>query len=101
MVAKRCLFVPSVDWGDDPHVSFGVHLQDEDCDKILCGDYEDCGVCYDKEKCVILWEESQWGKGAPHIGDTVEYVDFNINMTLFGVVDSVYKNLTKKPEENS
>ena len=98
MIAKRCLFVPNAGWGDDSHVSFGIHLQDKDCDKILCGD---CGVCYDKEKCVILWEESQWGAGAPHIGDTVEYVDFNINMTLFGIVDSVYKNLTKKPEKTS
>lgn len=98
MIATRCLFVPSVDWGDDPHVSFGIHLQDKNCDKILWGD---CGVCYDKEKCIILWEEVEWGKGAPNIGDTTEYVDFNINMTLFGVVDSVYKNLVKKVEKNS
>lgn len=93
MVATRCLFVPTIDWGDNHHVSFGVHLQDKDCNKILCGDD---GVCYDKEECVILWEESQWGVGAPNIGDTAEYVDFNINMKLFGIVDSVYKNLVKK-----
>ena len=61
----------------------------------------DCGVCYDKEKCVVLWEENQWGAGAPNISTGKEYVDFNINMTLFGIVDSVYKNLTKKPEKNS
>lgn len=97
MIATRCLFVPSVDWGDDLHVSFGIHLQDKNCDKILWGD---CGVCYDKEKCIILWEENEWGIGAPNIGDTTEYVDFNINMTLFGVVDSVYKNLTRKVEKN-
>lgn len=97
MVATRCLFVPIVDWGDDPHVSFGVHLRDEKCDKVLWGD---CGVCYDKEKCVILWEENQWGVGAPNIGADQEYIDFNINMTLFATVDKVYQNLKEKLEKN-
>ena len=98
MTATRCLFVPVGSWGDDLHVSFGVHLEDEKFDGILCGD---CGAITDREDCVILWEETMWGKGAPAIGESKEYVDFNISMILYNTIDHVYQHLKEEVQKNS
>lgn len=98
MTATRCLFIPAGSWGDDSHVNFGIRLKDENFDGILCGD---CGAITDKEDCIILWEGTSWGSGAPALGNSKECVGFNINMALFNVVDRVYQHLKSQVEEIS
>lgn len=98
MTATRCLFVPVGSWGDDPHISFGIHLEDENFDGILCGC---CGGITDRGDCIILWEEYKWGDENPLLRKGHEYVNFNIDMSLFEIVDSIYQNMKEVTEKNS
>lgn len=98
MIARRCLFVPNASWGEDGHVSAGIHIQNKATgfNAIVCGD---CGAVNDGEECTVMWEEKEWGADPWHIlaGQTQDTF-FDIDEKLYSMVDEVYNEMCMNVE---
>ena len=93
MKATRCLFVPNASWGEEGHVSAGIHIQDEDTgfNAIVCWA---CGAVEDGCECTIMWEEAEWGADPWHILlGQIQDTSFDIDEKLYALVDEVYNSM--------
>lgn len=98
MKATRCLFVPNAVWGEDGHVSPGVHLQDKATgfNAIVLGT---AGTVYDGCECTIMWEEEEWGADPWHnLAGRTQDTFFDIDGPIYQLVDEIYNQMCMNVE---